>query len=206
MHKFDSYQPDYQETSEKLNHLLLNRFFTRTVANKEQSLLSLIQDCFKCSFERRKLMKIKKLITLVLFFTGAVFTTVSHAGAAKVSFHNPPDARPNQPFSEAVRVDNLLILSGKLGIVPGTRKLAEGGIKGETKQAMENIKTALERYGATMNNVVKCTVFLADIKQWGEMNKVYVTYFKKHKPARSALGSSGLALNAAVEIECMAAL
>lgn len=206
MHKFNTSKSGYQETSKRVNYLWLNRFFERTVANQEQSLLSLIQHCFKCSLERRKLMKIKKLTTLVLFFAGAVFTSVSHAGSAKVSFHNPPDARPNQPFSEAVRVDNLLILSGKLGIVPGTRKLAEGGIKGETKQAMENIKTALERYGATMDNVVKCTVFLADIKQWGEMNKVYVTYFKKHKPARSALGASGLALDAAVEIECMAAL
>jgi reactive intermediate/imine deaminase len=107
------------------------------------------------------------------------------------------------PFSSAVRVDNLLFLSGMLGNMPGTADLAEGGIQGETRQTLENIKRVVEQFGSSMDRVVKCTVFLADIAEWGAMNEVYKTYFP-NKPARSALGSSGLALDARVEIECIA--
>lgn len=108
------------------------------------------------------------------------------------------------PFSDAVRVGRMLYLSGKIGNVPGTMQLAEGGIQGETRQALENIKASLEKYGSSMGEVVKCTVFLADIAEWGAMNEVYMEYFHTDPPARSALGSSGLALNSRVEIECMA--
>lgn len=107
------------------------------------------------------------------------------------------------PFSSAVRVDDLLFLSGALGIVPGTMTLAEGGIQGETRQTLENIKATLENFGSSMDRVVKCTVFLADMDEWGAMNEVYRTFFA-NPPARSALGASGLALDARVEIECIA--
>ena len=109
----------------------------------------------------------------------------------------------NLPFSSAVRVDNLLFLSGMLGNLPGTSDLAEGGIQGETRQTLDNIKRVVEHFGSSMDKVVKCTVFLADIAEWGAMNEVYRTYFP-NPPARSALGSSGLALDARVEIECIA--
>ena len=108
------------------------------------------------------------------------------------------------PFSDAVRVGHMLYLSGKIGNIPGTPNLAEGGIQGETRQTMENIKASLEKHGSSLGEVVKCTVFLADIKEWGAMNEVYKTYFPINPPARSALGSSGLALDARVEIECLA--
>ncbi|MCP4258704.1 MAG: RidA family protein [Planctomycetes bacterium] len=108
------------------------------------------------------------------------------------------------PFSEAVRVGETLYLSGQIGTIPGTTKLAPGGISGETKQALENIKEILERNGSTLNRVFKCTVFLADINEWPKMNEVYRTYFPKSPPARSAMAASGLALNARVEIECIA--
>jgi len=71
---------------------------------------------------------------------------------------------------------------------------------------MENIKSTVERYGGSMDRPVKCTVFLADIAEWGAMNEVYKEYFPNNRPARSALGVSGLALNARVEIECIFAL
>ena len=74
----------------------------------------------------------------------------------------------------------------------------------KTYPFMENIKATLEKHGSSMAEVVKCTVFLADIKEWAAMNEVYVTYFPSNPPARSALGSSGLALGARTEIECMA--
>lgn len=111
----------------------------------------------------------------------------------------------NLPFSEAVRVGNTLYLSGNIGNIPGKKELVKGGIKAETKQTMENIKRVLERNGSSFDKVVKCTVMLADIKEWGAMNEVYVTYFPKNRyPARSAFGTSGLALGARTEITCLA--
>ncbi len=107
------------------------------------------------------------------------------------------------PFSSAVRVDNTLYLSGNIGNIPGTMELAEGGIRGETRQTLENIRQVLETFGSSLDKVVKCTVFLADMDEWGAMNDVYRTFFEK-PPARSALGASGLALDARVEIECIA--
>jgi reactive intermediate/imine deaminase len=98
----------------------------------------------------------------------------------------------------------MLYLSGQIGIVPGTTELVPGGIGGETRQSLENIKAILERNGSSLDRVVKCTVFLADINEWPNMNEVYRTYFPKAPPARSAMAASGLALNARVEIECIA--
>lgn len=115
----------------------------------------------------------------------------------------PGTGEMDLPFSSAVRVDDTLYLSGAIGLVPGTRELAAGGIAGETRQTMDNIKRTLETFGSSMDNVVKCTVFLADMAEWGAMNEVYRTYFE-NPPARSALGASGLALDARVEIECIA--
>ena len=108
------------------------------------------------------------------------------------------------PFSEAVRVGDMLYLSGQVGTVPGTTELVPGGIKEETRQTLENIKVILERNGSALDRVFKCTVFLADISEWPKMNEVYRTYFPKSPPARSAMAASGLALNARVEIECIA--
>ena len=115
----------------------------------------------------------------------------------------PGSADLGLPFSAAVQVDKTLYLSGNLGNRPGTNTLVEGGIEAETRQTMENIKTALEAFGSSLDQVVKCTVFLADMSEWPAMNAVYVEYFDK-LPARSALGANGLALNARVEIECVA--
>jgi len=143
-------------------------------------------------------------------FILAVMTTVFAsapvlAGDLEVEHYSSnPDMQ--LPFSEAVRVGDMLYLSGKIGNIPGTRDLAEGGIAGETKQALENIKATLEKHGSSMDEVVKCTVFLADIAEWAAMNAVYITYFPVNPPARSALGASGLALNSRVEIECFAAM
>lgn len=107
------------------------------------------------------------------------------------------------PFSEAVRVGDMLYLSGQLG-VDGSMNLVPGGIGPQTRQTLENIKATLERYGSSLARVVKVTVMLADMDEWAEMNKVYVTYFPDHLPARSAFGVTGLALGARVEIERVA--
>lgn len=109
------------------------------------------------------------------------------------------------PFSDAVRVGDLLFLSGKVGTIPGKTELVPGGIAAETRQTMEHIKATLTANGSSLDRVVKCTVMLADIGEWAAMNEVYARYFPNHRPARSSFGASGLALNARVEIECIAA-
>ena len=106
------------------------------------------------------------------------------------------------PFSAAVKLGNMLYLAGQLGTDHG--KLVAGGIGPETKQALTNIKTVLEANGSDMEHVVKCTVFLAYMKEWPAMNDVYRTMFTAGKfPARSAFGTTGLALDARTEIECI---
>lgn len=117
---------------------------------------------------------------------------------------SPQGAALKLPFSEAVRAGGFLILSGQIGNLPGTHELAPGGIVPETRQMMDNIQAALERHGASMDDVVKCTVFLADMAEWPAFNEIYASYFPKQFPARSALGANGLALGARVEVECMA--
>jgi len=125
----------------------------------------------------------------------------------EIEFLNTPEMEALQlPFSQAVRVGNLLFLSGQLGNEPGSTTLVPGGITEETKQTLENMKAILERNGSSMDRVVKCTVFMTDIREWPKMNEVYRTYFPKNPPARSALSSSGLALGARVEIECIAVI
>jgi 2-iminobutanoate/2-iminopropanoate deaminase len=115
----------------------------------------------------------------------------------------PVAGNASLPFSAAVRVGDMLYLSGQLG-TDGTGALVKGGIEPETRQVMENIRAVLEANGSAMSRVVKCLVMLADMAEWGAMNRVYVTFFPDHLPARSAMGASGLALNARVEIECVA--
>lgn len=127
--------------------------------------------------------------------------------SSTVQFLNSGKVLPtNLPFSEAVRVDNTLYLSGQIGVVPGSLKLVPGGIREETRQTMENIRTTLQAHGYAMRDVVKCTVMLADISEWAAFNEVYRTFFSDRYPARSALGANGLALGARVEVECIAVL
>jgi reactive intermediate/imine deaminase len=109
------------------------------------------------------------------------------------------------PFSAAVRVDEVLYLSGQLGNVPGKLELVPGGLEAETRQTMENIGAVLSANGLAFDDVFKCTVMLADISEWAAFNRVYVSYFKPDRlPARSAFGAAGLALGARVELECWA--
>lgn len=145
----------------------------------------------------------KRLLLILPFMLLAPCAAMADDGPDVEYLLMPGMEDMNLPFSSAVRVDNLLFLSGMLGNMPGTSNLAEGGIQGETRQTLENIKRVVEHFGSSMDQVVKCTVFLADIAEWGAMNEVYKTYFP-NPPARSALGASGLALDARVEIECIA--
>lgn len=115
-----------------------------------------------------------------------------------------PGSLPGLPFSSAVRVGNVLYLSGQIGVLPGTRQLADTGVAGQTRQTLENIKQVLQAAGSSLERVVKCTVFLLSINDYAAMNQVYASYFPKDPPARSTVAGSGLALGARVEIECIA--
>jgi 2-iminobutanoate/2-iminopropanoate deaminase len=114
-----------------------------------------------------------------------------------------PYGPPTRPFSPAVRVGNLLFLSGQIGVT-STGSLIPGGIETETRQTLENIRDVLQRTGSSMERIVKCTVMMADMREWDAMNAVYTSFFPRNKPARSSFGATGLALGARVEIECVA--
>lgn len=132
-------------------------------------------------------------------------TGLSKPIAPRIEYLTSDRPRP-LPFSDAVRVGHMLYLSGQIG-TDSTFALVPGGVRAETRQTMENIRRILERHGSSFHQVVKCTVMLADMSEWGAVNEVYVTYFAKDRlPARSALGANGLALGARVEIECWATI
>jgi 2-iminobutanoate/2-iminopropanoate deaminase len=116
----------------------------------------------------------------------------------------PDDASRDLPFTEAVRAGDFLFLAGQIGDDPATGKLAPGGIVPEARQTLNHVKAALERNGSSLSEVVKCTVFLADIAEWPAFNGVYREFFKKPFPARSAFAVTGLVRNARVELECIA--
>lgn len=105
---------------------------------------------------------------------------------------------PRAPYSEGVRYGGLIFLAGKTG-GPG-----EPGIQAETRRTLESIQDALQRFGSSMDRVVKCNVFLVDMAEWSAMNEVYAEFFPKSKPARTAVGIS-LGGETRVEIECIAA-
>ena len=108
------------------------------------------------------------------------------------------------PYSQAIEVNGTVYVSGQLPIDPATGQYAEGGIKELTAQSLTNIKHILEQAGMTMSNIVKTSVFLADINDFAEMNEVYATFFEAPFPARSALAVKTLPKNSRIEIECIA--
>ncbi|MBX7119341.1 MAG: RidA family protein [Gemmatimonadaceae bacterium] len=128
--------------------------------------------------------------------------------AGDTAVYLTPFGAPTRPFSPAVRVGNLIYLSGQIGLdnpAANGSTLVPGGIEAETRQTLENIKATLAAVGSSMDRVIKCTVMMADMKEWDRMNAIYRTYFAPGRlPARSALGANGLALGARVEIECIA--
>ncbi|MBQ2496155.1 MAG: RidA family protein [Prevotella sp.] len=109
------------------------------------------------------------------------------------------------PYSQAIQVGNLVYTSGQLPINPTTGAFPEGGIKEQTRQSLSNIQAILEEAGLTMSNVVKTTVFLADMNDFADMNAIYAEFFTQPYPARSAVAVKTLPKNALVEIEVVAA-
>ena len=108
------------------------------------------------------------------------------------------------PYSQAIQVGNLVYTSGQIPIDPATGAFVEGGIKEQTRQSLTNVRAILEEVGLDLSNVVKTTVFLADMKDFGDMNAVYAEFFTEPYPARSAVAVKTLPKGALVEIEVVA--
>jgi 2-iminobutanoate/2-iminopropanoate deaminase len=108
------------------------------------------------------------------------------------------------PYSQAIQVGNLVYTSGQIPIDPATGVFAEGGIKEQTRQSLTNVKAILEKVGLTMSNVVKTTVFMADMNDFADMNSIYAEFFSEPYPARSAVAVKTLPKGALVEIEVIA--
>ena len=140
--------------------------------------------------------------------TAAIVATLLAAGPAAASdlqhYRSESVRRLALPFSDAVVVGDLIFLSGQIGNLPGRPELAPGGIGPEARQTMDNIGAVLEANGSSFDKVIKCTVMLADIAEWGAFNEVYASYFTPPYPARSAFAAAGRALGARVEVECIA--
>lgn len=144
-----------------------------------------------------------KALVACSFIASVVATPVGAQSGKQVI--NAPNARPGV-LSTAVKVGDIVFLSGALGTKPGGGGLAEGGIQGQTRQALENIKASVTLAGGTMADIAKCSVFLTDVKDFQAMNGVYREFFPTDPPARTTVGVAGLVVpGAVIEIECIAA-
>lgn len=108
------------------------------------------------------------------------------------------------PYSQAIRLDKLLFISGQLPMNPDTMEIVEGNIQDQTKKALENLKAILEEAGSNLNNVVKTTLFIKDMGDFADINEVYATYFTENKPARACVEVARLPKDVGVEIEAIA--
>lgn len=114
--------------------------------------------------------------------------------------------KPIGPYSQAVKYENLIFISGQIAIDPSTNEFVNSDVATQTKIIMENIKAILEEAGINLNHVIKTTIFLKNLEDFQVVNEIYGQYFKDHKPARSTVEVSRLPKNALVEIEVIAGL
>ena len=149
----------------------------------------------------------KKYIALFVVFS--IFFLINCGQQAQqplkkevISSANAPKAIG--PYSQAIKVGNMLFCSGQIAIDPKTGKLYQGDIKEEAKRVLENLKAVLNEAGMDFKDVVRATVFLRDINDYGAVNEVYGSYFTESPPARAAIQVGKLPKNAGVEISCIA--
>ena len=145
-----------------------------------------------------RVIAIAAFSTVLLAYQPETSTTYAAEAVQQPAAPEYMNPNPRAPYSEGVRYGGLIFLAGKTG-GPG-----EPGVQAETRRALESIKDALERFGSSMDRVVKCTVYLVDMAEWSAMNEVYAEFFPENKPARTAIGIS-LGGDTRVEIECIAA-
>ena len=137
----------------------------------------------------------------LLFLVLTLMTSPAQASPEFIQLD--PVRSKTQPFSDAVVIGDLMILSGQIG-TDASDQLVKGGLVAETRQIFSNMQAVLTTRNLNLTHIVKCTVMMDDISQWGAFNQVYVSYFNGPKPARSAFGANGLALGAQLELECWA--
>jgi len=148
-------------------------------------------------------MKYSSAVAITLILASGTAAAGVSTRAPVEHFTRAPLNGQAAPFSDAVRVGDVLYLSGQIGIGPDGK--IPDGIDAQTRQALDNVGAVLKRAGLSYGDVFHCTAMLADMKDWPAFNKVYVPYFPAGKlPARSAMGVNGLALGARMEIECQA--
>ena len=128
----------------------------------------------------------------------------NHESIQRITAPNAPS--PQGPYSHAVRAGGFVYVSGQAALDPGTSKPINGSIADETRRTLENIKAVLAASGASLADVVKCSVFLADIRDFPAMNAVYAEYFGESKPARTTVEATLPAAGLKVEIDCVAFL
>jgi len=144
-----------------------------------------------------------KFSITLLSLTFLLITACSKDKLEVEYFASKEEKKKDLPFSDAVKVNNLLFLSGQIGMDHKVRKLVDGGIAEETKQVFKNITEVLEQHGSSIDQIVKCTVILADINDFAAMNSVYKSYFKEHFPVRTTIAAD-LVAGAKIEIEVIA--
>ena len=110
------------------------------------------------------------------------------------------------PYSQAIKYENLIFISGQIAIDPKTQEFVGGNIETQTRRVMENIKAILEEAGLNFNHVIKTTIYLKDLKDFDKVNKIYGEYFVEHKPARATVEVSNLPKGALIEIEAIAGI
>ncbi|MBU5307656.1 RidA family protein [Clostridioides mangenotii] len=110
------------------------------------------------------------------------------------------------PYSQAIKSGNMLFVSGQIPLVPATMEIVEGDVKAQTAQSLDNLKAVLKESGADFSNVVKTTVFIKDMDQFGDINSVYAEYFGDNKPARACVEVARLPKDVLVEVEAIAML
>ena len=114
--------------------------------------------------------------------------------------------RPVGPYSQAIQVGNTLFVAGQLGLDPATSKLVEGGVQAQARQALQNLAAILEAAGGSLAHVVKTTIFMDNLDDFGQVNEIYGTFFSESPPARSTLEVARLPLGGLVEIEAIAVI
>jgi 2-iminobutanoate/2-iminopropanoate deaminase len=124
--------------------------------------------------------------------------------SSKVTVMAPAAPPAVGPYSHAVVANGMVYSAGQVGLIPGTKQLAEGGIEGQTAQVLENLRGVLQASGSDLDKVVKTTVFLMNMDDFAAMNGVYARYFWRRQPARSTVQVAKLPLGALVEIEVVA--
>jgi 2-iminobutanoate/2-iminopropanoate deaminase len=156
---------------------------------------------------------IRKAGTLAAVGAGAALTTSPAKAAQKAPPRGMPAAEPRHQiipgspyptFSRAVRLDRLVFVSGVLGQKPGTRDLVSEEFEPQCRQALENLKASVEASGSSLDNVLKCNVYITSAADFPTFNKVYVEYFRKDPPARSSIVAKELVVaGAKLEIDCV---